>query len=164
MFRRGELAGRTEQHGAREWLRIDPASIDRRLATGATVRPRGRRSRLDAMEAEMLSLTTRLERAERSASSSAGTVDRERDDLRSQMVALQDALARMRAVAELQRDVDRERAAVIEHLQAALAAGERADELRRSALAQLEDAVATAAIPGHLGDLPRLDSSEGESG
>lgn len=116
------------------------------------------------MEAEMLSLTTRLERAERSASSSAGTVDRERDDLRSQMVALQDALARMRAVAELQRDVDRERAAMIEHLQAALAAGERADELRRSALAQLEDAVATAAIPGHLGDLPRLDSSEGESG
>ena len=111
----------------------------------------------------MLSLKARLDRAEQSGSSTR-TVDRERDDLRSQMIALQDALARMRAVAELQRDVDRERAAMIEHLQAALSAGERADELRRSALAQLEDAVATAAIPGHLGDLLRLDSSEGESG
>lgn len=83
---------------------------------------------------------------------SAAKLGKERDDLRAQVVALEDALAAVREAADLQRRADAERAEMIDSLVAALDAASRADSLRRDALGALEDAVARGAVPGHLRD------------
>ena len=80
-------------------------------------------------------------------------VARERDDLRARVIQLQDAVARMREATDLQRQADGQRAEVVDHLLAALRAAERGDELLRHAVAELEEAVAGSAVPGHLGSL-----------
>ena len=77
----------------------------------------------------------------------------ERDALRAQVVDLQDALARAHEVADLQEQAAAERAATTRHLLNALSAAERADDLRRRALAVSQDALAAVVRPGHPGDL-----------
>jgi hypothetical protein len=80
-------------------------------------------------------------------------IQAELDDSRARNVALADALARTRAVADLQAQADAERTAVIEHLLAAGSAAERADKLRSSALTELGEATAAFSRAGHAGAL-----------
>ena len=78
---------------------------------------------------------------------------RERDDLRVRVVELQEAVLRLRSAAELQRKADAARAAEVERLLEALREAERSDELRRRAAAELEEALAGVALPGHPGEI-----------
>jgi excisionase family DNA binding protein len=83
----------------------------------------------------------------------AEALTRERDDLRARVVELQEAVLRLRSAADLQRKADAARATEIERLLEALRAAERTDELRRRAAAELEEALAGIALPGHAGEL-----------
>lgn len=153
MWGRGELAGEEERHGARTWLRIHVASIDAYLAARGKFKRPGHPGRT-AVEEELRELRELIDRrGQVDALFDHEDVARERDDLRAAVVSLQQAVARMRAAAELHQAAERERSVVIEHLQAALAASERADELRRNAYAELEEAVSAATFPGHPGEL-----------
>jgi len=78
---------------------------------------------------------------------------RERDNLRARVVDLQEAVLRLRAAADLQRRADAERATEVERLMEALRAADRAGELHRRATAELEEAVAGMALPGHPGEI-----------
>ena len=78
---------------------------------------------------------------------------RERDDLRARVVELQEAVLRLRSAADLQRQADAARRTEIEHLLEALREAERTDELRRRAAAELEEALAGIALPGHAGEI-----------
>jgi excisionase family DNA binding protein len=75
----------------------------------------------------------------------------ERDELRARVVSLEDALARMREAAELQRQAEADRSTVIDQLLAAVAGSDRADGLRRQAVRALEDGLAAALMPAHPG-------------
>jgi uncharacterized protein involved in exopolysaccharide biosynthesis len=108
--------------------------------------------RITALEHEVAALRAAIGSAG-PAPETLAQLQRERDDLRATVTTLRDALARMRSVAELQRQADVERAAMVEHLLAATAAGERADALRRSALQELEEAVAGTTQPAHPHEL-----------
>jgi phage I-like protein len=85
----------------------------------------------------------------------------DRDDLRAQVVTLSESLARGRTAADLHGRAETERAAVNEHLLAALAASERADELRRQAITELQEAVAASSRIGHAGALWRPERDTG---
>ncbi len=162
MLERGVLSGRQDQHGTRLWWVVDTSSIDAYLSAHGSFKRQTSKSRLEAIEEELVALreTIAAPGQGKISSSEAVRVERERDDLRATVITLQDALARARSAAELQRDAERERATVIEHLQAALAASERADALRRQAFAELDEAVAAAAFPGHPGGLAPGGPSE----
>lgn len=115
---------------------------------------RRRKSQIAVLEADVLRLTGKVARL----TSAAGAGDAEmiaildeRDDLRARVVVLEDALARMRNAAELQRQAEAERADMVSQLLAALGSADRADRLRRQALESLEDALAGGAMPGHPG-------------
>jgi excisionase family DNA binding protein len=156
LLEKGQLSGTRLPRGSRFNWRIDEDSLERFLAECGRYDSRraARTSRLGKIEVELAFLrqAVRGQGAEAGVlSNHQGPVDeiqRERDDLRAQVVSLEEALARAHAVAELQRDADAERAAVVEHLLAAGAANERADALRRKALTELEEALAGFARPG----------------
>jgi hypothetical protein len=154
LLARGDLKGRRVPRGSRfAWL-VDASSIASYIATHGQFQG-GRRSssdsRMAVLERDVAALRTLIE-GDDSPPAALAHLTSERDDLRGVVMSLQDAVARLRAVAELQRQADGERSAVIEHLLAASAASERADTLRRAALKQLEDAVAATAQPAHLGN------------
>jgi excisionase family DNA binding protein len=132
-IRRGLLSAR--QPGARSFL-IDRSSVEALLRDGM-LPGRGRRRRTSAVPS--------LDGAE--------ALERERDDLRARVVELQEAVLRLRAAADLQRQADRARATQVNHLLDALRAAERADELRSGAAAELENALAAMAVPGHPGEI-----------
>jgi chromosome segregation ATPase len=153
LLARGLLVGKQERRGSRFQWWVDAASVNAYLHEHGAFRRQRRESRIDRLEAELDAL-----RATVDSQGSSGppknqdtATERERDDLRAAVVALRDALAYAHSVAELQREAEAERASMVEHLQAAVAAGERADALRRRALTELEQALAGASIPGHLG-------------
>ncbi len=108
-------------------------------------------TRVDALEREVAELREAL--AIGDPGLREARTQRERDDLRAEVVTVRDALARARTVAELQREADVERASIVEHLLAAVSAGERADALRRNAIAEMEDAITASSQAGHPGDL-----------
>lgn len=153
LIAKGVLEASRESRGTRFSWRVNENSLERFLAEHGRYDGRRRTgiSRLEQVESDLSALWDLIERG--GGASSKGGVERERDDLRAQVVSLQEALARAHAVAELQRDADTERAAVIDHLLAASAAGERADALRRQALGDLEEALAGFARPGHPGSI-----------
>lgn len=132
-IRRGLLRGR--QPGARSFL-VDRTSVDALLRDGLAG---GRRRRRRASVAP-----TR---------DGAEAIARERDDLRARVAELQEAVLRLRAAADLQRQADSERATEIDRLLGALRAAARVEELRRRAAAELEDALAAIAVPGHPGEI-----------
>lgn len=148
------LVGRQVPRRSRFAWRVDRASVEAHLATHGRYDqgPRDKRARLDRLEAEVASLRG-LHEAGPAKTSPPADLLAERDDLRARIVNLEDALVRTRAAVELQRQADEERAAVVEHLAAALQAGERADALRRRAVAELDEAVAGFTRPGHAGDV-----------
>ncbi len=148
---RGELKGRRVTRGSRfAWL-VDEASIAAHIASHGRFRGTRRptAARIAALEHEVAALKTAIG-CDASPSNTINRLGTERDDLRATVMSLQDALARMRSVAELQWQADAERSAMVDHLLAASAASERADAFRRSAVEQLEDAVAAAAQPARL--------------
>jgi excisionase family DNA binding protein len=160
LIAKGILQASRQTRGKLSIWHIDESSVQRWLGEHGRYDEHNheRRSRLARLEVEVLELRnevrTRLS-ANRAAPdpSPIEAAARERDDLRARMVSLEDALGRAHLVAELQRDADRERAAVIEHLLEAAAASERADGLRRQAITELEEAVAAFSRPGHAAEI-----------
>jgi hypothetical protein len=151
----GELIGRKELRGQRFRWRISRASVEASIKKHGTF-PRqhdGRTSRLSRVEREIVALRAQVEDLAESRDPDQRPFGRERDDLRARVVALTDALARTLSAAELRDRAEEERAVMVRHLGEAIAAGERADDLRRAALRELEEAVATAGQPGHPGSL-----------
>jgi excisionase family DNA binding protein len=157
----GELRGFTQLRGQQRVLRVESASVDSYLAKHGP-RKRVRRAskaRMAVMEKEIASIRALVE-AGMPTASGLDRLHEERDELRAKVVALTEALARSRTVEDLQGRAEAERAAVSEHLRAALAAADRADEMRRAAIAELEEAVAASSRTGHAGAL----RTEGDSG
>ena len=83
----------------------------------------------------------------------AEAIARERDGLRARVVELQEAVLRLRSAADLQRQADAARGREIQKLLDALRESERTDELRRRGAAELEEALAGIALPGHPGEV-----------
>lgn len=148
MLLRGELTGRREDRGKRPW-RIDASSVEHHVTVHGKFPGTRRPSRLASIEQELEAVRAGVEVVEPTGKHA----ERERDDLRATVVTLRETVARMQTVAQLQAEADRERAAVVQHVLAAASAGERADGLRRRALAELQEAVAASARPGHAGNL-----------
>jgi excisionase family DNA binding protein len=132
-IRRGLLSAR--QPGARSFL-VDRSSVEALLRDGLLPGQRRRRRAAAVPWPD-----------------GAEALERERDDLRVRVVELQEAVLRLRAAADLQRQADSERATEVNRLLDALRAAERADELRSRAAAELEDALAAMALPGHPGEI-----------
>ena len=126
-----------------------------------SARRTGRRFLVDRSSVEALSRQGVLRsRRRRRRSNGAGpgsdgaeALARERDDLRARVMELQEAVLRLRSAADLQRQADAARGTEIEHLLQALRGAERTDELRRRAAAELEEALAGIALPGHPGEI-----------
>ena len=131
-IRRGLLSAR--QPGARSFL-VDRSSVEA-LLRDCLVPGQRRRGRAAVVSPD-----------------GAEALERERDDLRARVVDLQESVLRLRAAADLQRQADSERATEVNRLLDALRAAERADELRSRAAAELEDALAAMALPGHPGQI-----------
>jgi excisionase family DNA binding protein len=156
----GHLQATRHPRGKRSIWRIDERSVQRWLDEhGKYDGPsRGGRSKLAKLEAEVSALREEV-RALASAHQRGVGVNRTgeemlaHDDLRARMVSLEEALARAHLVAELQRDADAERAAVVGRLLEAMAASERAEALRRRAVTELEEALAAFSGPGHAAEI-----------
>jgi len=158
MLESGRLSGAKRSRGTRFVWEVDAASVERYLRQHGPYegRQRGTRATIERLDHEMKALRSLAE-----ASSFEGLVrlHEERDDLRARNVALIDALARARTVADLQAQADEQRAAVVQHLLAASGAAERADELRRAVVAELQEATAAFTRAGHAGQLSAEDDA-----
>jgi hypothetical protein len=141
LLKTGELSGRKRALGKREVWEVDRASVEQFLALYGRFTGTRRASRKEPP------------RAARCDEDDPARLAAERDDLRARNVALSDALARARAAADIQARADDERAAVVRHLIEAVAGAERADDLRREAIAELQEAAAAFSRPGHVGGL-----------
>jgi len=141
----GRLAGTKEPWGNSRfrWV-IDPKSVEELARKGGLRKPKRLDDRLAALEADMTALKGGVVPSDQQLSA-------ERDDLRARVVTLEEALLRMRAASELQREAADARAKVVSHLLAAAAANESAEDLYRRALGELEEALASTNRPGHPG-------------
>jgi excisionase family DNA binding protein len=146
MARDHTLAG-TKVRGA--WS-LDPASVDDFLATEGPLRGgRRHRSAESRQQAELKRLRGHI--AELTAAHGNTDVEavlRERDELRERVVALEDVVARLRDVADLQRQAEDERSQVVAQLTTAVAAAERSEQLRRKSVELLEDGLVGSLVPG----------------
>jgi hypothetical protein len=139
----GRLAGTKEPWGNSRfrWV-IDPKSVEEFASKGGLRKPKRLDVRLAALEADVATLKGGVVPADRQVAA-------ERDDLRARVVTLEEAVVRMRAASELQREAADARAKVVSHLLAAGAANESAEALYRRALGELEEALASTTRPGH---------------
>jgi len=159
LIAKGHLQATRQPHGKLSTWRIEERSVERWLHEHGRYdeQNRGGRSRLAKLEAEVSSLREEvlaLGTVDQQAGINSTAEDgRERDDLRARIVSLEEALARIRLVAELQRDAEAERAAVVGRLLDAIGASERADALRRRAVIELEEALAAFSRPGHAAEI-----------
>lgn len=151
----GELTARQEPHGKKFRWHISRASVMASIEKNGTFprRSEGRTGRLSRVEREVAALRAQVADLAERGDPADRRLHRERDDLRATVVALKDALTRTRSAAESRDRAEEERAVVVEHLREALAAGERADELRRAAVRDLEEVATAVAQPGHPGGL-----------
>jgi hypothetical protein len=142
---RGRLAGTKEPWGSSRfrWA-IDPKSVDEFAREGGLRKPRRLDHRLAALEEDVAVLKGGVVPGNQQLAA-------ERDDLRARVVTLEEALVRMRAASELQREAAEARAKVVSHLLAAAAANESAEDLYHRALGELEEALASTTRPGHPG-------------
>src|SRR5579862_4702779 len=142
LLRTGELPGRRMPRGTRHVWTVSAKGVAAFLSQYGRLdgrrRPRSRIARLEASVAQLLAGAAVVQRDERPAEVVRG----ERDALRAQVVALQEAFVHVRHAADLQRHADGERAVLVKHLLAATSAAERTDEFRRQAAAALDEAVA----------------------
>lgn len=158
LLREGTLVGEQKPRGTRFSWEVDALSVERFLKKHGPFEGARRRTRPDVerLEREVRSLRSLFEGTP-SNSARLAHLQAERDEIRARNVALTEALARTRTVADLQAKADATRSAVIEHLLAAMSATERADELRRAAVAELHEATAAFSRAGHIGALPERD-------
>jgi excisionase family DNA binding protein len=160
LIAKGHLRATRQPRGKLSIWRIEERSVQRWLDEHGRYdeHSRGGRSRLARLEADVAALREEV-RALATAGQHAAGVNRtagerrENDDLRARIVNLEEALARAHHVAELQRDADAERAAVVGRLLEAMAASERAEALRRRAVTELEEALAAFSRPGHAAEI-----------
>lgn len=153
LLERGDLTGRQEARGGRFSWRVSEASLEKYLdAHGPFAGRRRGASRLGELEDEVRQLRDLLS-GTGARPGRAATSQQELDDLRAEAMSLRDAMARLRTAAELQRQADKERARTIQHLLEAASAAERADALRRNAIAELEDGLAAMTQAPHPGGL-----------
>jgi len=159
LIEHGHLRAGRVQRGNRFAWRIEADSVQTYVAAhGRYDEPRpSRNSRLTLLEREVAELRTAVR-----GMTTSGDADRRTgqsglaensDDLRARVVALEEALARMRNVAEHQRQADAHRGEMINHLLSATAANEKADKSRLLAISELEETLAGFTQPGHLGDI-----------
>ena len=144
LIEHGELTGWKQPRGTKFRWHISRASVTASIKKNGTF-PRkndGRASRLTRVEVEIAALRAQVADLATGHDPADGRLHRERDDLRATVVALQDALVRTRSAAELRARAEEERAVMVGHLREAVAAGERADELRRAAVRELEEVAA----------------------
>ena len=140
----GRLVATKAPWGRRfRWL-VDRDSVEQLAKAGGVRKPKRLEDRLAALEQEVGALKCARAPDDRELAA-------ERDDLRAKVVTLEEALARMRAASELQRQAADARADVVSHLLAATAANEKAERLYRRGLEELEEALAGATRAGHLG-------------
>jgi hypothetical protein len=153
----GRLKGEKEVHGTRFHWKIDGKSVARFLSEhgrfaggpGAPPRIRGVQTAVERLERRV----SALEGGRSGDAVSQSALASERDDLRARVVALEERVAGLNEAADLHRAADTERSRVVEHLLAANEASERADALRRQAIAVLEEALAGFSRPGHAGSI-----------
>jgi excisionase family DNA binding protein len=147
LLRAGELSGRTVERGGRFAWRISESSVD------SYIRDRGRRegNRSRTTVAKLSAQLDELRREVRSLAAPAGQYVEA--DLRSEIATLRAAVMQQRAIADASNAADRTRAEVVQHLLAALAASETADERRREALAAAETIVGQFVTPGDPRDV-----------
>jgi hypothetical protein len=150
-LRDGTLRGAKTPSGV--W-RVQRESVDRFLEQYGRLNGRRRRkSATTLLDEEASRLRVQLEQL-MTLSGDGAAVPRllaERDEQRAQIAALEESLASLREASESQRRADAERARVVDGLLSALRAAERADELRRHAVEQLEDGLAASLMPRHPG-------------
>jgi hypothetical protein len=79
--------------------------------------------------------------------------ERERDDLRARVIDLTATLGRMREVMDLELQAAAAQGEAVGHLLKALEAKGRVDDLHRSVVAELGEALAGFERPGHPGQL-----------
>jgi excisionase family DNA binding protein len=142
LLERGVLKGRKERKRRGFSWRVDRQSVRSYLDEHGEFRRRPRQARVGKREGDVDAIV-----AKGSATRAAGP---DASSLRSRIVALEEALMRLRAVAESNRAAEDERAGVTEHLLAALGASQRAESARRQAEAELDEALAAALRPGTL--------------
>src|SRR4051794_30107636 len=93
----GRLVAKKEPWGRRfRWL-VDRDSVEQLATAGRLRKPKRLADRLTALEQDVAALTGVPAPVDR-------LVEAERDDLRAKVVTLEEALARMRAASELQRE------------------------------------------------------------
>jgi excisionase family DNA binding protein len=165
LIKTGALTAVQEPRGSRFIWRIDPDSVELYISTHGRFDKKRRQgpTRLEKLEAEVSELREKLDALQavstgnvrsHSQSLERKRVEAERDELRARVVTLEETLVRLHEAAELQRQVDEQRAEMVRHVLSAVEAGERADELRRRASAELEEALAATGRPGHPGHMP----------
>lgn len=142
LLRAGELSGRTVERGGRFAWRISTSSVD------SYIRDRDRREggRSRTTVAQLSAQLDELRREMRALAAPAGKCVEA--DLRAEVATLRHAVMQQRAVADASSAADRARAEVVQHLLAALAASETADERRREALTAAETIVGQFVTPG----------------
>lgn len=159
MLESRELRGEREKVGQKFRWRVDPTSVARFLASNGKFSGsrRKRPNRLTEVERRLNGLIERVDELTSEGESTGGQrpnrMVEERDDLRAEVVSLTESLTRMRSFSDHQAEADAERAAVIQHLLAAVSAAERADQLRREAINDLQEALGDATRAGHAGAL-----------
>lgn len=109
------------------------------------------------LEAQVTRLQEEVDAQAGERSPIARDAERERDDLRAEVVTLRDSLARLREAGDLQRAADKQTSRQVEHLLAAIEAGNRADALRRKAFDTLRGALYAQERPDHLGQTDLVD-------
>lgn len=147
---RGELRGTQVPRGSRFSWAIERSSVVSYLRDNGPYQGKRSLSFRESLECRVADLESALLKERGLGANSP----REVDDLRAQLTSMRDALAKMRDVSEIQRQAESERATAMKHLLAAVDSSERADELRRTAVAEMEDALTASTQPGHAGDLP----------
>ena len=153
LIERGELRANRQPRGTRFRWMIAEASVAEFLDSHGRFdeRDHARRLNLASVDARLRALESAVGTS--TVDSDTSSAVRELDAARARVVDLEEALVRSRAAAELQLQADGARAEIIQHLQAALAASERADELRRRVARELDEGLSSFTRLGHLGSL-----------
>lgn len=141
----GSLEARVEQHGQRTWIRVERTSVDAYLRTHGAFERATSAARLAKLESRVESFA-RANAIPAPRGREVAALERETADLRARASRLEAALARVRTASDLQREADRRRAEMLEHLQKAIRAGQAADEFRLRAIEELESAVSSSAL------------------
>lgn len=143
LLRDGLLVGQAEARGSRFSWRISEASVAAYLqASGTSGSRQGKRPTVSQVREELDELREQV-RALRAQLQ----IPYDGDSLPHEITSLREALVQQRAITDAISAADKARAQVVQHLLAALAAGEAADERRREALVAADALVGQFVTP-----------------